>query len=244
VRVFRGALLIAQRELRAYLRSPFGYVVAAAILLVDGLLFQGFALGAGARLSADVLRDFFYFASGTTMVAAILLSMRLLAEERQTGTLVLLNTAPVRDSSIVAGKFLSAFLFVVLLTALTTYMPLLILVNGKVSLGHIVVGYLGLVLLGAASVAIGLFGSALAKSQVLAAVIGAGILVTMLLLWLVGRVTEPPVSTFLAALALHNERQEPFMRGLLKLENVVYYVMVTYFFLLAATKTLEARRWR
>jgi ABC-2 type transport system permease protein len=239
-----GALLIARRELRAYLRSPFGYIVGAAMLLIDGLLFQGYALGSGARLSADVLHDFFYFASGTTMVASILLSMRLLAEERQTGTLVLLNTAPLRDSAIVAGKFLSAFVFVVLLTAITMYMPLLILVNGKVSAGHIAVGYLGLVLLGAASVAIGLFGSALAKSQVLAAILGAGMLVTMLLLWLVGKVTDPPLNTFLAGLALHNERQNAFMKGLLTLDNVVYYVGVTYFFLLAATKTLEARRWR
>ncbi len=239
-----GALLIAARELRAYLRSPFGYIVGAAMLLIDGLLFQGYALGAGPRLSADVLHDFFYFASGTTMVAAILLSMRLLAEERQTGTLVVLNTAPISDAAIVAGKFLSAFLFVVLLTLLSVYMPLLILVNGKVSAGHIAVGYLGLVLLGGASVAIGLFGSALARSQVLAAVIGAGVLVTMLLLWLVGRVTDPPLNTFLAALALHNERQNAFMKGLLRLENVVYYLAVTYFFLLASTKTLEARRWR
>jgi ABC-2 type transport system permease protein len=239
-----GTLLIARRELRAYLRSPFGYIVAAAMLLIDGLLFQGYALGAGARLSAEVLHDFFYFASGTTMVAAILLSMRLLAEERQTGTLVLLNTAPLRESAIIAGKFLSAFVFVVLLTAVTVYMPLLILVNGKVSLGHIAVGYLGLVLLGAASVAIGLFGSTLARTQVLAAVIGAGILVTMLLLWLVGKVTDPPLNTFLAGLALHNEHQNAFMSGLLRLDNVVYYVAITYFFLLASTKALEARRWR
>jgi ABC-2 type transport system permease protein len=239
-----GALLIARRELRAYLRSPFGYIVGAAMLLIDGLLFQGYALGGGARLSADVLHDFFYFASGTTMVAAILLSMRLVAEERQTGTLVLLNTAPVHDGAIVAGKFVSAFAFVALLTALTVYIPLLIFVNGRVSAGHIAVGYLGLVLLGAATVAIGLFGSALARSQVLAAIIGSGILVTMLLLWLIGRVVDPPLNTFLAALALHNERQNAFMKGLLRLENVVYYAAVTFFFLLAATKTLEARRWR
>jgi len=239
-----ATLLIAGRELRAYLRSPFGYIVAAATLLIDGLLFEGFALGASARLSADVLFDFFYFASGTTMVASILLSMRLVAEERQTGTMVLMNTAPVRDIEIVLGKFLASFAFIALLTALTAYMPLLILVNGKISAGHILVGYLGLLLLGSASVAIGLFGSALAKTQVLAAIAGAGILVTMLLLWLVARVSDPPLNTFLAGLALHNERQNPFMRGVLELENVVYYVAVTYFFLIAATKTLEARRWR
>jgi ABC-2 type transport system permease protein len=239
-----AALLIAGRELRAYLRSPFGYIVAAATLLIDGLLFEGYALGAEPRLSADVLFDFFYFASGTTMTAAVLLSMRLIAEERQAGTLVLMNTAPVRDSEIVLGKFLASFAFVTLLTVLTAYMPLLILVNGKVALGHVLVGYLGLVLLGGASVAIGLFASALAKTQVLAAILAAGMLVTMLLLWLVARVTDPPLNAFLAASALHNERQSAFMRGLLRLDNVVYYVTVTYLFLLAATKTLEARRWR
>jgi len=239
-----ATLLIAGRELRAYLRSPFGYIVAAATLLIGGLLFEVFALGASPRLSADVLFDFFYVTSGTTMIASILLSMRLVAEERQTGTLVLMNTAPVRDAEIVLGKFLACFGFIVLLTALTAYMPLLILVNGKISLGHILVGYLGLILLGAASVAIGLFGSALAKTQVLAVIIGGAILVTMLLLWMVGRVADPPLNSFLAGLALHNERQSPFMRGLFELDHVVYYVAVTYFFLLAATKTLEARRWR
>jgi ABC-2 type transport system permease protein len=238
-----AALLIAWRELRAQLRSPFGYIVAAALLLIDGLLFQGWAL-AGAKLSAEVLHQFFYVASGTTMVACILLSMRLLAEERQTGTLVLLNTAPLRDRDIVLGKFLSAFLFVVLLTALTAYMPALIFVNGKVSVGHIFVGYIGLVLLAAAATAIGLFGSALASTQVLAAIIGAAMLVTMLVLWLVAIVTDPPIKGFLASLALHNERQEPFMMGRLELDNVVYYVAVTYCFLLASIKTLEARRWR
>jgi ABC-2 type transport system permease protein len=239
-----AVLIIAGRELRAYLRSPFGYIVAAAMMLIDGLLFEGFALGSEPRLSADVLYDFFYFASGTTMVAAILLSMRLVAEERQTGTLVLMNTAPVRDAEIVLGKFLASFAFVALLTALTAYMPLLVMVNGKISLGHILVGYLGLMLLGAASVAIGLLGSALAKTQVLAAIGGAAILVAMLLLWLIARVTDPPLNAFLASLALHNERQSAFMRGFLALDNVVYYVTVTYVFLLAATRALEARRWR
>ncbi len=240
----RNALLIAGRELRAYLRSPLGYIIAAAVLLIDGLLYYALALGSAPRLSAEVLTEFFYLASGTTMVAAILLSMRLLAEERQTGTLVLLNTAPIRDSEVIAGKFLSAFVVVATVTILTVYMPLLVFVNGKVSIGHIVVGYVGLLLLGAASVAIGLFGSVLAKTQVLAAILGAALLVAMLVLWLIARVTDPPLSSFIAGLALHNERQRPFMQGLLRLDNCVYYVAVTYFFLLAATKTLESRRWR
>jgi ABC-2 type transport system permease protein len=190
------------------------------------------------------LQEFFYGASGTTMVAAIVLAMRLLAEERQTGTITLLNTSPIKDGEIVLGKFISAFGVVALMTLLTVYMPVLIFVNGKVSLGHIAVGYLGLLLLGSASVSIGLFASSLARSQVVAAIVGALILVPMVLLWAVARAVDPPFNTFLAALALHHENFRPFMVGILQLGSVAYYVAVTYFFLLAATKTLEARRWR
>jgi ABC-2 type transport system permease protein len=239
----RNAFLIMQRELRAYARSPLGWTVAAAMLLFDGVLFQWFAMG-GAKLSAQVLSDFFYYTSGVTMIGAIALSMRLIAQEREKGTLVLINTAPIRDRDIVLGKFLALFAFLTMVTALTAYMPALIFVNGRVSVGHILVGYLGILLLAAASASIGLLGSAFARTQVIAAVLGALILGVMLVLWAGAKVADPPVNTFLMSLALHHERQKSFMSGVLRLENVVYYVVVTYFFLLAATKTLEARRWR
>jgi ABC-2 type transport system permease protein len=240
----KSALLIARRELSAYLYSPLGYVIAAAALLIDGLYFYAFALGQGARLSSEVLLRFFDGASGTTMIAAVALSMRLVAGEREGKTLVLLNTAPIRDVDIVVGKFLAAFTLIAIITTSTAYMPALIFVNGRVALGHIAVGYAGILLLGAASLSIGLFASTLARSQVVAVIIGALLLGTLLLLWLVARVTDPPISDFVASLALHHERQRPFMSGVLKLENVVYYLAVTYFFLLAATKSLGARRWR
>jgi ABC-2 type transport system permease protein len=191
-----------------------------------------------------VLTEFFFAASGTTMIAGIVLSMRLLAEERQTGTITLLNTSPIRDVEIVAGKFLAALAVMAMMTLLTIYMPLLIFVNGKVSVGHIVVGYSGLLLLGAASLSIGLFASALARSQVVAAILGAVIIAPLILIWVVAKAVDPPLNTFLSALALHHENFRPFMNGILQLNGVVYYVMVTFFFLLAATKTLEARRWR
>ena len=89
------ALLIARRELYAYLRSPLGSVIVAGALLFDGIYFYWQGL-TEKLLSAQVLQQFFYGASGATMVASIVLSMRLLAEERQTGTLTLLNTSPIR----------------------------------------------------------------------------------------------------------------------------------------------------
>src|SRR5687767_3855414 len=95
--------IIFKRELSAYLRSPVGYVVAALLLLIDGVMFQNFALGRGQQLSANVLRVFFEWTSGITMIAAVILSIRLISEERQQHTIVLLNTSPVRDVEIVIG---------------------------------------------------------------------------------------------------------------------------------------------
>ena len=115
----KATLLIARRELSAYLRSMTGYIIAAAVLIVDGLLFNAFALGGGEKLSSEVLSLFFYFSSGTTIIASVFISMRLFAEERQTGTLVLLTSSPVHDWEIVVGKFLSALIFLSLLTAAT-----------------------------------------------------------------------------------------------------------------------------
>jgi ABC-2 type transport system permease protein len=129
-------------------------------------------------------------------------------------------------------------------TALTLYMPLLLLVNGKVSVGHIAVGYAGILLYAAAGTAIGLFGSALARSQVVALIISIAIAAALVLMWAVAKATDPPVNTFLAHLALHHDNQVPFMQGRLELAGVAYYLAVTWFFLLAATKVLEARRWR
>lgn len=237
------ALLIARRELFAYLRSPLGAVIIAGALLINGVLFYWEGL-TQKLLSVEVLQKFFYNTSGVTMAAGLFLSMRLLAEERQTGTLVLLNTSPVRDSQIVFGKFLSAFGMLALLTLLTAYMPALILVNGKVSFGHILVGYLGLLLLGSAAIGVGLFGSALARSQIVAIILSAAILAVLVLLWAVARSVDPPLNRFLSSLALHHDNFRPFMLGRLELGCVAYYAVVTYFFLLASTKVLEARRWR
>jgi len=239
----RNALLVAERELGSYARSLLGWAIAAAALLVEGVWFSANGLS-GTRMSADVLREFFNGASGVTMIVAVLMSIPLLAGERERGTLVLLNTAPIKDVEIVFGKYLAALAMVLIVTLLSVYMPLLIFVNGKVSVGHVLVGYAGISLLGSAALAIGMFASSLSRSQVMAAIVGALLLAVMVTLWLVAKVADPPVSGFLSNLALHHQRQFPFMTGVLKLENVVYYVAVTYFFLLAATKTLEARRWR
>jgi ABC-2 type transport system permease protein len=238
------ALLIARRELAAYLRTLSGYVVIAVILALNGLFFNAYALGGASKRSAEVLSQFFYYSSGFTIVAAVFISMRLLAEERQTGTLPLLYSSPLRDRDIVLGKFLAGLAFLGLYVLCTLYMPLLVLVNGKVSFGHVAAGYLGLLLLGSASLAVGTFGSALARNQLLAAITSAVLLVALILCWLLARITEQPLASVFSAMSLWNQHFPPFQSGLVYVRDVVYYLVVTYVALFAATRVLEARRWR
>ncbi|HET6343962.1 MAG TPA: ABC transporter permease [Myxococcota bacterium] len=241
----RGMQWIWRRELGAYLRSPMGYIIIAAVLMVDGLLFNALAVGGGQRrTSGEVLEYFFYCASGTTILASIFISMRLIAEERQTGTLVLLSTSPLRDWQLVAGKFAAALSFLGLMTALTVYMPLLVLVNGKISWGHIAAGYLGLMLIGSASLALGLLCSAMAPNQLVAAIGGSAVITVFILLWLLSRIASPPVEELIAYLSLHDKHFRPFMRGLVSIADVVFYITLTYVALLGATRVMEARRWR
>ena len=237
--------IIFRRELQAYVRSPMGYIVAAGVLLLDGVLFYATALNPdlGETLSGSVLARFFYNASGLTAVAAVALSIRLIAEERQTGTQLLLDTSPVRDREIVLGKFLSALTFLTAITLATLYIPLLILVNGKISIGHILIGYLGLVLLGAAVLAIGLFATALTRHQLVAAAVAAVITGIMFLFWPLSQIVDAPLARVFAALAIHGRHFAGFLAGLLHLRDVIYYLALTYFFLFAATRVMEAKRW-
>lgn len=240
----KSIALIIRREIGAYLRSPLGYVVIAVLLLIDGLLFNGRAMsGDSKRLSAEVLSNFFEYSSGITVTAALFLSMRLLAEERQNGTLTLLFGSPVRDYQIVAGKFIASLLFLSIMVLLTAYMPMLIMVHGKITRGQIGAGYLGLVLIGAMALSIGLFASALTKSQLIAILVGAGITAVLYLSWLMATLMDRPFSDLFAWLAMWSKHFPPFMRGIINSQDVIYYVSMTYFFLFSTTRVLEARRW-
>ena len=239
----RNALLVARRELGGYFRSPMGYVIAAIVLFVNGLWFNSdYVAGGPAKLSADVLRGFFAVAALMAMIAGLLLSMRLFAEEKQLGTLTLLLTAPIREAEIVLGKFLSALAFLLVITLLSLYMPALIFVNGKVSLGHIAGGYFGLMLLGAIALAVGLFASVIAPNQVVAAVSGGAIMAAIYWGFQGAAVAEEPFRDILAYLSPHRHLQ--WQNGVINSKDVVYYVSMTYFFLLLTTHVLQARRWR
>ncbi len=239
----KEVLLIARRDFQAYFNTAWGYVVLAVVLLVNGLLFNSFAMKSTARYSADVLDDFFYFSSGTTMIAAIILTMRLFSEERSSGTMVLLDTAPVRDLQVVLGKFLAGLAMLGILLGLTIYMPALIFVNGKVSIGHICSGYMGLLLLGAAVVAIGTWGSSVSRIQFVGAAISGVVTVILLLMWLIGRVSDPPLDDITAYLSLFDKHFQPFMQGQVNTESIVFYLSVCFAFLLLSVRSIRGRRW-
>ena len=236
--------LVAGRELRAFVSTWMGYIIAAAALFIDGLLFNAFAIGKDPKFSADVLADFFYFASGISMVAGLFLAMRLMAEEKQSGTIVLFYTSPITERQIIYGKFLSAMAVLGALHLLSTYLPALIFINGKVSLGHLASGYLLLFLIGSAAISISLFASTISPNQLVSVITGALILVTLLVSWMVADIVAPPFKEIFAYLAIHSNHFTSFSKGIFHLKVLVYYVSVSIFFLECSVRALEARRWR
>ncbi len=241
----KAILLLARRELATFFNTWWGWSILALILLLDGVLFNAFAVKLSeARFSNDVLEDFFFFSSGTTMIAGILISMRTLAEERQTGTIVLLQTSPITEGQIVFGKFLGAFGFLTFITACTLYLPALIEINGKVSWGHIFTGYTGLLLLGGVALAMGTFGSSLTRHQLVAAMFATVFLTICLMGWYISEEIDPPLRAPVAYLALYEEHFEAFQQGLLDWRSVFFFLSLITAFLLMATQVLKTRRFQ
>ena len=238
------ALLVARRELGAFFSTWMGYIICAAALFINGLLFNAYAVGKKPKLSADVLSDYFYFSSGIAIVAGVFLAMRLMAEEKQTGTIVLFYTSPITERQLIYGKFLSAVLFSMVLYVLSLYMPALIFINGKISLGHLASGYLCLFLIGSSAIAISLFASTIAPNQLVAGITGALFTVTLLVLWMVADVVNAPFNKLFHYLALHNRHFNPFARGIVNSRDIVYYLSVIVFFLECSVRSLQARRWQ
>lgn len=239
----RGMLLVARRDFWAYVNSVWGWAILALLLLVDGVIFNFYALGKTAQYSADVLEKFFYVHGGVTLAAAAVTTMRLFAEERQTGTIVLLESSPLTEAQAVAGKYLSAMAFLTVLQALSLFMPAMIFINGKIGYGQIGVGYLGTMLMASAGVAIGTWASAISRNQILALVVGGITILFAVLCWPLSRVLDPPFKGLFAYVAFYDKHFEGFMQGRINTEGIVFFVSVSFAFLLLATRSLNARRW-
>ena len=236
----RNALFIAGKEIRSYFVSPVAYVIVAFWLVATGFFFWR---------SVDVtteatLRNVFGVVTILLLLISPALTMRLLAEESRTGTLELLLTAPVKDWSVVVGKFLGALGLYVAMMALTfTYPLLLILLGGNPDWGPIWSGYFGLILLGMSFLAVGLFASALTSNQMVSAVIAFVILLILFVIAQVAGGVSAGLSDFLSKFSLSN-RFDPFQRGIIDLKDVIFYLTFTAVVLFLTVQVVEGRRYR
>ena len=158
------------------------------------------------------------------------------------GTLELLLTAPVRDSEVIAGKFLGSLGILALMLVLTLWYPFLLWLFGDPDMGPIATGYLGLFLLGSASLAVGLFASSLTSNQIVAAVVTGGILFA---LWFVNQTADllpEALGDIINFLSLSYYFPD-FIRGVIDTRGIVYYLSITALFLFLAVRSLESSRW-
>jgi ABC-2 type transport system permease protein len=235
-----AALAISKREIRHYFNSPVPYVVATVFLLVAGFLFFSTVF---IENQAD-LRGF--FSSYLLWFLPILIpavTMRLLAEEKGSGSLEILVTMPVRDWEVVIGKYLAALVFVAVLVGLTVVYAFSLSFVGPLDKGATASGYVGLFLLGATYSAIGLMASAFTKNQIVAFIVGFGICFA---LFLIGKITQlvPPSLQAFTAFVGTDAHAESFTRGVIDSRDVIYYLSLIAVSLVVATVTIAARKWK
>jgi ABC-2 type transport system permease protein len=231
-------VFIARRELAAFFLAPLSYTIAAGFLFITGLFFY-FTITVDSQAS---LAQVFTVIGVMMLFTAPILTMRLLAEENQSGTMELLLTSPVRDAEVVLGKFIAAFLFFVALLIPTFFYLFILIQLGQPYLPAILTGYLGLLLLGAMLLSIGVLTSAASASQIVAAAAGIVISAGLWLMGGFGLTPNSPTGTFLRYLTIQ-EHFTDFLAGLISLANVLYFVSVTAAALFLAIRTLELRRW-
>jgi len=236
----RNTLFIAGKELRSYFVSPVAYVIVAFWLVATGFFFWR-----SVDVSSEAsLRDVFSVVTILLLLISPALTMRLLAEESRTGTLELLLTAPVRDWSVVIGKFLGALGLYAVMIGLTLFYPiLLMLLGGNPDWGPIWSGYLGLLLLGMSFLAVGLFASSLTSNQMVSAVIAFVILLILFVISQVAGSVSSGVGDFLSKFSL-TDHFDSFPRGIIDLKDVVFYLTFTAVVLFFTIQVVEGRRYR
>lgn len=231
---------IAWKETKIYFSTPGAYVVGAMFLILTGIFFVSDIITPFAEAS---VREIVNWASFFMVFLAPLLTMRLLAEEEKLGTLELLLTSPVRDWEVVLGKYIASYLIFMATLALTLYYVLLLYTYGQPDTGPVITGYLGLLLHGSAGLAVGLMASSLSGNQIVAAVVGIGILLMLEFVDRVAALVGGTAGDVLNGFSL-NVHSEDFSRGVIDTANVAYFLSLAAVFLFLTIRSLETRRWR
>lgn len=253
----RPLFALVQREFSAYFLSPIAYAALCVFLLVTGYLFS-LTLG---KLTVPGPGGIEYPMQGLLgderfwlvfLFLPPLLTMRLLAEERGTGTLEPLLTAPIRDWQVVAGKYIACFLFYVVLWLPTlAYFPILTDFDWstwkcRIDPYPMLTSYIGVLLAGAMFLGIGLFVSSLVKSQIVAAMIAlvVGLIFVVTAFWRPNLEVGSWLDQIVSLISVPEHFRRDFCRGLLDTRAMVLYVSVTAFTLFLTARSLEARRLR
>jgi len=237
----RGITLIFSKELSTYLGSPMAYIVSAIFIALSGASFTTYL--AQTSYTDTSIRGFLEAAQLLIMLFSVLLTMRLISEEKKLGTWELLLTAPVREYEIVLGKFFSSLFVLAGMLILTLYFPILLMIFGDPDTGPILTSYLGLILLGSASLAIGIFTSSLTANQIVSAVIAVGILYGLWFLGIISNLIPEPASDILSYFSLSYHFPN-FIRGVVDTRDIIYYISVTAVFLFLSVRSIETERWR
>jgi ABC-2 type transport system permease protein len=251
---------IFKKEMRLYFTSPVAWVILTIFLLIAGYFFYSIfaffslasmqsmmnpAMARDMNVTDNVMRPLFSNISVILLLLMPLLTMRLFAEERRSGTIELLLTYPVRDGAVLVGKYLAALALYLVMLILTLVYPAMVasFARGGLEWGPLATGYLGLVLMGAVFLAVGVFASSLTENQIVASITTFGIL---LLFWVIGWTSDyagAPWGQILTHLSLP-EHFDSFSKGVLDTKDVIYYLNFTFLALFIGLKSLEARRWK
>ena len=248
---------IFKKEMRLYFTSPVAWVVFTMFLLIGGYFFSSIfafytlasmqsamnpAMGRDLNVTDSVMRPLFSNISVILLLLMPLVTMRLFAEERRSGTIELLLTYPVRDGAVLAGKYLAAFALYAIMIALTLLYPGIVVYFARLEWGPVLTGYLGLLLMGGMFIAVGVCASSLTENQIIAAITTFGVL---LLLWVLGWSADYAGGTagrVLQHLSLL-EHNDSFAKGVLDTKDIIYYANFIVLALFLTLRSLEARRW-
>ncbi|HUT31928.1 MAG TPA: ABC transporter permease [Planctomycetota bacterium] len=237
----KNVATLTKRELVAYFLSPMAYIILTVFLVLIGYLFFEF-LTFSRRADMTQILGFMGF---IWIFIMPLMTMRLFADEFESGTIETLMTAPVTTFEVVVSKYLAALTFLLVLILPTMLYAATLFVYGKPDPGPIVAGYLGLFLLGAFYLAVGMVASACVRTQIAAAVI---CIVLLLLLYILGYIIRPeavdPFSKALRYISFSQHFFGAFTKGIVDTRDVLYFLTTSLFCIFLTTVIVTVRRWR
>lgn len=232
---------LVQRELAAYFYSPIAYAVLTIFLLITGIFFVSTTFTPGAESS---LRRLVEIMPVILVVVLPIITMRLLSDEFRSGTIETLMTAPVAETDVIFGKFFGAIVFYAVMLASTLLFAVIVASFGRLDWGLLFSAYVGMLLLGALYIAVGLFFSACTANQIIAAV--CSVIVLMVFTFLADYLASQQAGVL--GICLHHlsiqEHYRDFTRGLLDTNHLIFFLTSTGLFLFLGVKVLETRRWR